>query len=148
MGSNADIYSSASYQQNLWSEECADIFPRWKGYGRYLELDGVIPNTCDDARAFCGVSSLIRALCPLTCGCADASPSGDVLLIGPADGCPLSCIGKPLSSTYLATLQEVECTEPALDDVYKSSVWQSWSEQFANTLLPYPIASFSVNDTS
>ncbi|CAK0902830.1 unnamed protein product [Prorocentrum cordatum] len=66
--------------------------------------------SCADVAPFCysedAVSTRVRQYCPVTCGCDD--PSGELILVGTEQGCPLTCVNTPM---YAQALSDMDCAD-------------------------------------
>mmetsp|Transcript_9752 Transcript_9752/g.14515 ORF Transcript_9752/g.14515 Transcript_9752/m.14515 type:complete len:186 (-) Transcript_9752:110-667(-) len=72
---------------------------------------------------------MVRAFCPVTCGCA--TPGADLLVAVPKAGCAAKCQG---SDAYTSALRDLPCVEKSAEALQKDLSWIDMSHQFGDMM--------------
>jgi len=120
--------------QDMAGTICGDAFTLVIGLNRYVHDTfverGITVNSCNDLLPYCTeLEPLARVACSKTCGCDD--PSGRLMLAGPVDGCPSSC----MSTVYhKAVLKNMPCTEKPPSEMQSDVAWADRARQMGTKL--------------
>mmetsp|Transcript_77366 Transcript_77366/g.137049 ORF Transcript_77366/g.137049 Transcript_77366/m.137049 type:complete len:200 (-) Transcript_77366:18-617(-) len=112
---------------DYYNPQCRDLLHSGNSYYLLYARERWGKDQCSELISVCGDfrrdGTLVRALCPETCGCNQ--PNSSLPVYTPNYGCPSACTQ---TSTWLDVQKHALCFNPTVNHLNQTSYWPHWVE--------------------